>query len=212
MSFLDAPSNNAPRETLAEGKYTGVLYMVVDCGSRVDTFQGVDKIKREVYVCWELVDTEMADGRPFVIGNFYTLTNGQWGPYFAKTSNACKMLKSWTGLDEQSCTKANLLGKLIRDRVPCTITVGEQAGRKDPTRTYNIIESVKPYKGSGTPVRINNAVVYALSDGAPGAEVPEWLRNRIADCLENTNPGALVRKEADVAPPAAPVHDEDVPF
>lgn len=208
MSFFSKKENTLPpRELIPEGKYPAVLYLVVDCGTREDTYQGVSRLKHEVYLCWELVGTKMADGRPYAIGNFYNLTDGKFGPYFAKSSNANKMLRSWTGLDEKACSKANLLGKLVEEQTPCFIQVGEQQGKKDPTKTYNIIESVKPYKGKDIEPRFNAPVLYALLDGPVPDEVPDWLHQRISDCLENTNPDAI--KAAKAAQAEA---DESLPF
>ena len=119
------------------------------------------------------------------------------------------MLRGWTGLDEKACSRADLLGKLVIEQIPCTITVGEQQGKKDPTRIFNIIESVKPYKGKDNPVRYNNPVLYALLDGDVPDEVHGWLKARIENCLENE-----ARKHGfDAEEPGEPVlPDEDVPF
>lgn len=199
MSFFDAPSNT-PREIIPEGKYTAIPYLAVDCGTRQDTYQGETKLKREIYVAWELVDTAMADGRPFVIGNFYTITSGKFGPYFAKTSNANKMLRGWTGMDEKACSKPHLIGRLIADQTPCLLTVGEQQGRKDPSKIYSIIESIKPHKGAKHKNRHNDPVLYALADGPVPESVPAWLRSRISECIENTT----AHQEAELS--------EDIPF
>lgn len=214
MSFFSAPKNNyPPRELAPEGKYTAVLYLAVDCGTNEDTYNGVSKLKHDVYLAWELVDTAMSDGRPFTIGNTYTITDGKFGPYFAKTSNANKMLRSWTGMDEKACSKANLLGKLIEEQTPCTISVGVQQGRKDPTKEYNIIESVKPYKGKPIKGRANAPILYAIRDGEVPEEVYPWLKDRIASCLENTNPAMIAilkaKKDEDTGDEIA---GEIVPF
>lgn len=201
-------STDFKKEIIKEGKYTAVPYLIVDCGSREDTYNGETRVKHEVYFAWELVDTKMADGRPFALGNHYSITDGNYGPYFAKTSNMNKLLRGWLGIDEKAASKPALIGKLIREQTPCTITVGEQQGKKDPTKTYNIIEKVAPYKGKDKPQRVNEALMYG-PPGSPFPEnMPEWLKKRVEACME-LNGGVPEKK--------APGHameegDMDVPF
>jgi len=206
MSIFDKPVDSKPRENPPEGKYDAVLMGVVDLGTHEDTYQGVSRTKHELQLTWELCGSQMSDGRPFVVSKNYTCTNGQFGMYFAATSNIFKMLKTWTGKDEKACKKPGILGQLIRDQTPATITIEHQQGKTDPTKTYANIESIKPFKGKNPPTRTNAPVVYEL--GGPGLEeLPEWQRKKIAECLENTT-GLPERKKDDVDHGTT----EDIPF
>ncbi len=205
MGVFD-PKPDKKFELCPEGKHTGVLFTIVDCGSHRDSYQGEEKIKHQVYLGWEFPEVLMSDGRPFMHGLFYNVTDGEYGMYFAKTSNINKMLRGWTGLDEKACSKPGLLGKLLKEKTPCTITITHEESRKDPSKMYAVAESIKPFKGKEAPAPVNDPVVYQLG-GDNLSLVPEWLQKKIEACLENN--GGVEKKQKGLAP--AP--DEDsIPF
>lgn len=200
MSVFDAPDR--PRELCPEGKHTGYLFTIVDVGSIRDTYMGEEKIKHRIYLGWEFPDLPMSDGRPFMHGNFYSVTDGQYGMYFPKTSNMNKMLRGWTGLDEKACSKPGLLGKLLKDHTPCSISIAHESGKKDPSKVYAVAESIKPFKGKDAPEPVNVPVIYQIGDSEDRYElVPEWLKKQIAGCLELN--GGVPKRE----PKQAPDHD-----
>ena len=211
MGAFDAP-DYGPREIPEEGKHTAILYSVVDLGTRNDTYDGVTRQKHEIHVAWELIDTKMADGRPFVVSKKYTVTNGQYGMYFASTSNIFKMLKSWTGLDEKSCKRPALLGKLITEQFPATITIEHQQGKADPSKTYANIESIKPYKGKEKPKqRFNEPIVYEIGDSNFDS-LQDWQKKLINECFEK-NGGVPAREEKKpVTNLGTGELDDDIPF
>lgn len=204
MGVFD-PKPDKKFELCPEGKHTGILFTIVDCGSHRDSYQGEEKIKHQIYLGWEFPEVLMSDGRPFMHGLFYNVTDGEYGMYFAKTSNINKMLRSWTGLDEKACSKPGLLGKLLKDKTPCTLTIAHEESRKDPSKMYAVAESIKPFKGKEAPAPVNETVVYQLG-GDNLSLVPEWLQKKIESCLEN-NEGLPPR-----APKSDNGADEDVPF
>ena len=203
------PKPEKQYEICPEGKHTGIPFTIVDCGSVHDSFQGVEKIKHQIYLGWEFPEVLMSDGRPFMYGNFYNVTNGEYGMYFAKTSNINKMLRTWTGLDEKACSKPGLLGKLVKDQTPCTITIAHEPSRKDPNKMYAVAESIKPFKGKNAPARINEPLIYQLG-GENLAAVPEWLQKKIEACLENN--GGIPPKQKDAPGSGMDEGDMDIPF
>ena len=174
-------NNDRKRELIPIGKHTGLLFALIDLGTHEDTFQGVTKLKHELYIGFELPDVLMSDGRPFMWGKTFNITNGKFGPYLAKTSNLYKFLKTWTGQEEP---KLQMLGKLIGH--PATISIDHEEDKKEKGKYHAVAESVKPFKGEDKPTAINAPIIYEL--GEPGSEIPanvfEWCKKKIVACKE----------------------------
>lgn len=209
MSIFE--TSDRPRELCPEGRHTAYLYSVVDLGSIRDSYQGEEKIRHQIYLTWEFPEAPMSDGRPFVHGASYNVTDGNYGLYFAKTSNINKMLRGWTGLDEKACSKPGLLGKLVRERTPCTISIVHEEGKKDKTKTYAVAESIKPCKAKDLPAPVNPHVFYGPVGSEIPDAIPEWLKKRIGECLELN--GGVPKREDRPAPGAGMEEgDMDIPF
>lgn len=183
------------RELIPEGKYGCRLFMVVDYGTHPATWEGVVKDKHEIYLAWELIGQKMADGRPFIIGKRYTVTNGSYGPYLAKTSNLHKVLRTWLDLNEKEAARVGNLTeqykfwKSLLGGVPASITIGQEKDRKDDTKWYNMIESIKPYKGAELGDIENKPVFYILgkSKDNPGEDWDKlwpWQQKIVESCNE----------------------------
>ncbi len=208
MSIFDQPiQESKPQELIPEGRYTGILYSVVDLGTHKDTYEGVERLKHEVHLTWELVGSAMSDGRPFAASKTLTITNGKFGPYMAKTSNIFKMLRTWTGKDEKACSNVRILGELVKEQFPASITIEHVQGKKDATKTYAIIESIKAYKGKDKPSRVNEAFFFSV--GQDTSALPAWQANRVTECLE-LNGGLPAREDAPQAPAA--IEEDCIPF
>lgn len=209
MSIFDKPiQDTKPQELIPEGKYPAILYSVIDMGTHKDTYEGVERLKHEIQLTWELVGSAMSDGRPFVISKTYTLTNGKFGPYFAKTSNIFKMLRAWTGKDEKTCSNVRIMGELVREQFPATITIEQVRGKKDATKTYSIIESIKPYKGKEKVQATNQPYFFSVGDD-PSA-LPTWQEARVKECLEMN--GGLPKLEDTPKPTNLDAEDFVAPF
>lgn len=203
--FGKVPGNEKPRENPEEGKYPAVLYLLVDLGTHKDEYKGEMKFKRKIHLGWELVGTKMSDGRPFAVFEEYNVTPSKYdsGFYFPPNSNLHKMLKTWTGADEAKCKSAGFLEFLLDEQIPGTITIEHAQGKKDPSKTYANIESIKPYKGVGKLARVNDPVKYLIggsTDGFP--ESLTWLKKKIGQALE-FNGGV---------PPQSGDDNTDIPF
>ena len=195
-------SLNAPQKvkTLApEGAHPAMLYSIIDLGTKMDSFQGATpQPKHEIQLTWELLDTQMEDGKPYVISKAFTVTPSQYEAgafYFAKTSNINKLLQKWTGKDDKVCSKTYTLTDMVHNNTPCTVTVEHIEGRKDASKVYDVIESVKPYKGKEKLKPFNPRLILDLDDKLPEGIAP-WIVTRRADCLEfNGGVPARVRDE-----------------
>lgn len=203
-------SSDKQYEVIPEGRHTGLLYALIDLGTHEDTFQGVTKFKHELYVGFELPEVLMSDGRPFMWGKTFNVTNGRFGPYISKTSNLYKFLKVWTGQDDP---KLQMLGKLIGH--PATISIVHEEGKKDATKIYAVAETVKPFKGKAVPAAKNEPIIYEL--GEPGSEIPanvfEWCKKKMVACKE-WNGGVPKPEENGSGMIESDMHDidSDIPF
>ena len=175
-----------PRVLIPEDKYPAVLYLAADLGHQHDSFNGKDEVSHKIYLAWELVGTKMEDGRPFVIGDKYTVSASKFGGwYVAKTSNTYKMLKSWLNTSNPEDSKKIFIDLLV-DQYPCVIDVAQQASRKDPTKFYNTIESIKPYKGKDKLARVNEPVDAIDFFKKNTDKLPDWIKRMVDASLEVT--------------------------
>ena len=205
MGVFD-PKPQKKSELPEEGKHPAVLYLIADLGSHKDTYEGKETIKRKVYISFELVGTKMEDGRPFVIGEEFTVSPSKFGGYYiSATSNLFKLLKSWG--DVKDCRKdLKFLSDLLNSQHPASVFVGIVDKRNKPGEKKAIIESVKPYKGSETLARVNPPVD-AISNPEDFEKLPVWIKKRIEASLER-NGGIPVQSSASTSY----VDDESIPF
>ena len=195
-----------PRVLIPEGKYPAILYLAADLGHQHDSFKGEDTIKHKIYLSWELVGTKVSDEdpRPFVIGDEYTVSASKFGGwYLSKTSNAYKMLKSWLNSDNPEPTK-KVFCDLLFDAYPCVIDVVQQESRKDPSKVYNVMESIRPYKAKQV-LKRENEMVDAIDFYRKNLDkLPDWLKRKIDSSLESTGEPIPTYKEK--------TEESDVPF
>ena len=204
-------------EPAPEGAQPARLVWLVDLGTHPDTYEGVTRYKHGIYLGFELVGTHMEDGRPFLLGKTYNATNGLYGPYAAKTSNLCAMLKKWQGCDDKTASKLNFIGKLAKIGAPAIVTVEHTPKRTDPTKINVNIESIKAYKGKETLLEpVNPVMIYSLGMDYPET-MPQWMKLQIESCCE-FNGGIPERERSEEPLPEPPPNgpskafDDDIPF
>jgi len=196
------------KELVPEGKHPARLIWAIDLGTHDGEFEGKKTLKHQIYLCWELVDSAMADGRPFVVGKRYTVSNGEYGLYIAKTSGFHKMLRLWQGWPEKAASRLENVTKLLAENAPAYIQVAHVTDKEDPTSTRAYIELVKPYTGPNLSKPENPTVGYAIG-GDNLEEVVEWARKEIATSYEMN--GGVPAKADDAGTIKSPV-GEDIPF
>ena len=185
MGFFtpDTSASFGPREYPEAGTYKARLYSVVDLGSSYDTYQGETRVRHSVNLTWELLGSSMSDGRPFVVGKQYSISNSRkgFGPYISNNSNLFKMLKSWCkGADEKKLGRVNFLGGLLSNQEPAVITIDvEERGEGKKRVVIEFIKAGKP----DFPAAVNKPQAYEV--GGPGLEeLPNWMQKQITACLE----------------------------
>jgi hypothetical protein len=210
-------------ELVPEGIYDARLIWILDLGTHQDIFDGVTRYKRSLYLGWELIGTAMTDGRPFMVGKEYTITNGKYGPYIAKTSNLFKLLRAWQKWDEKQAGRVSSLGGLLAVMAPASISVAHEPNKKDATKTNVILEMIKAAKKDPAPA-VNLPMSYEVGEDFP-EHLPDWVKKKVQTCCENT--GGIPKTEAQEDEPGEPpvgerhtdpyqlpddMTDNDIPF
>jgi len=120
MGIFDPPkpanTDNTPRELPEAGLHPARLVWLIDLGTMDEASYDdptVMKPKHQILLGFELSGDKMKDGRPFMVSERYTVTNGKWGPYVSKSSKLREVLKSWKNWDEKTSSNlGNLDGEI----------------------------------------------------------------------------------------------------
>jgi hypothetical protein len=213
MGIFDPPkpasTDNAPRELPEAGLYPARLVWLIDLGT-MDEPSYEDptqmKAKHQILLGFELSGDKMKDGRPFLVSERYTVTNGKWGPYVSKSSKLREVLKSWKNWDEQTSSK---LGNLaVQVGTEAFINVSVETSKKDPAKKYTKMGAVMPLpKGMKVDPQTNPNLVYAI--GNEGFDLlPDYIKKRIEASYEYQNKPLPNR----VRPNEQPSADVGIPF
>ena len=210
-NILESGSNTGGTfELVPEGKHLGVLRFAVDCGHHRDSYQGVETIKHLIFMGWEL-NCEDANGNPHWKGDFYTATDfinsktGEPDWFFGSTSNFNKILRGWTGVDADTCKWKSFSAKLMRTATPCYVNIEHQEDKKDATKVYSRIDSIKPVKGGDTFKPKREVVSWTF--GMEGLDsLPGNIKKKILASIEQTEGSYTI-------PPKKPkATDDSIPF
>ena len=196
-------------ELAPAGTHLAVCYRVIDLGTQAVDWQGQTKHQRKVLLSWELPDEQMSDGRPFSIGQRYTLSSSE-------KARLRQDLESWRGrpftdvdFDPANPNRFNIK-KLIG--VGCLLTVvhTEKAGK-----SYANIKSVaKLMKGQAAPPPVNPTVYFSLDeyDEATFQGLSEGLRKIIAGSPEFIELSRAHLHDEQPQREHAPAFDDSIPF
>lgn len=169
------------RELIPTGVHTARCYALIDLGTQIVEWEGVEKRQRKVRLTWEIpgekrVFNEDKGEQPMVISREYT-----WS--FYDNANFRKMLESWVGLKESDIDDFDA-GKLVG--MPAQIMVMHQESKKG--KTYANIASVMPLaKNQACDPQINESMFYHISQGfedEPFSDLHEFLQNKIKESIE----------------------------
>lgn len=164
---------------------------MIDLGTQVWEYGGQVNRHPKMLITFELVGTEMEDGRPFTISEEFT-------SYFSEKANLRKFLESWRGKpfteeERAGFSVAKLLG------AAGFVNVIHEVSKKG--RTFAKVKSIMPLpRSTPRPPSVNTPVHYEIEEGTPPDTIPEWIRNKILACEEFKNAPK---------PPAANGHKED---
>lgn len=164
----------AAREPVPAGNHVCRCYLIVDLGDQVKTWQGEEKIRREVLIGFELCNETMQDGRPFAVSSTYTFSLGE-------RANLRRILEGWRGrpFTDQELTGfaiENLLGK------PAMVQVSHRLAANG--KTYTNIQTVSAMpKGLQAPEAVNPLTLYSpeYHDAVAWDRLPEWLQRRVGE-------------------------------
>ena len=192
MGIFDPPkpasTDNTPRELPEPGLYPARLVWLIDLGTIDEPSYDdptVMKAKHQILLGFELTGDKMKDGRPFMVSERFTVTNGKFGPYVSKSSKLREVLKSWKGWDEK--TSANLGNLAMQVGAECAVNVLVETSKKDPAKKYTKLASVLALpRGMKVDPQTNPNLVYAIGgEGFDG--LAEYLKKRIEASYEYQN-------------------------
>ncbi len=189
-----------------EGTHFGVCDMVVDLGQQKTNYQGVESIKHQIYVRWQIPEERISwkDGNgdqkegPVVIGKTYTASLGE-------KANLRKDLHSWRG---RAFTEAELkafdVSKLLGVGATISIVHNHKEGK-----TYANIGAIGGLPKGMSPIEVENgAILYDPDNLTTYEKLPKWLQDKITSQVvptgktDSNDPDSWRNNEL----------DDDVPF
>lgn len=203
MTGWSETKETKPREIPEEGLYPARAIWMIDIGTHEDGYKGESYDKHEIYVAFELIGTKMSDGRPFLLGKFFRVSTSKRGfPYFAETSNAMKMMKSWfANEDQKNIMFPSYLAAKVKANAPAKVMVSINNG-------YANIELIKPGDGSIYPAE-NPTIVYEILKPIDD-RIPQWLVSKIKSSKEETGEPPIAKDYSKGK--SQSLADSDIPF
>jgi hypothetical protein len=164
------------REIAPAGSHDATCYTIVDLGTQITAYG----VKRQLYLAWELPQELNSNGKPFVVGKFYTLTGDARG-------KLREDLESWFGrvFDQGEIEELDLLVELTGRTG--TLGLVHNTGQNGQTRAQ-ITSIMLPRRGTAERLKTVNApITFGIEDGLDRNAydaLPEWLRNIVAKSPE----------------------------
>ena len=179
-----AEKHEGDYQQVTPGTYLARCYRMIELGTLKEEFNGKVKNVQKVQITWELptekavFDSEKGE-EPFAVNKTYTLS-------MHEKANLRKDLESWRGkgFTEEEATRfdlTQLLGK------PCLLSIINQPGKSDPSRTYTVISSISPLmKGQECPPQINPTKVlsYDQFDWELYESLSDYTKDKIKSSIE----------------------------
>lgn len=211
MALMATAKGGGERTLPPAGTFLARCYAICDMGTQFSEWQGKPKKARKCRIFFELptekhVFLEEKGEEPFTMSKEFTLS------LHAK-AQLRKVLDTWRG---KPFTEEELDGfdvtKLIG--APAMLTIGHEP-RKDGEGDFaKILGIAKVMKGIEVPPMIMKAWQFTLDMGQQSETfkaLPEWLREKILDCEEWTEP-VPANTPAATPPPGHEPIDDEVPF
>ena len=218
MPFEDKPLKEF--ELCPDGLHRMRLVWLVDLGTHVDVWEGVSKDQKKILLGFELIDTAMKDGRPFLVSKEYNVSPSQFGGYYAsKTSNLFSLAKTMMKADDKEASRIGTIGKNMGALGQILLSHNETTNKEGLKRTYVKIDAIQPLaksKEKDAPEARNPIVNYQIGDEFPET-LPEWIAKKIAASQEmtvtKTNDVSDATPEAVASPkPTVTLTDAEIPF
>lgn len=177
MALMVSDSGGGDFTPAPEGTHFGVCDMVVDLGMQKTSYQGVESVKHQIYIRWQIPAerTSWTDANgdkqegPVVIGKTYTASLGE-------KANLRKDLQSWRGRafsDEE--LKAFDVSRLLNVGAMIAIVHNHKEGK-----TYANIGAISGLpKGMDKPIAEGKPIIYDPDNQHTLNDLPKWLREKI---------------------------------
>lgn len=173
---------------------------IIDLGTQKSEYQGQANIRRQCVVKWELPETLMDDGRPFVVSKFYTTS-------LSEKANLRADLVNWRGRD---FTPEELLGFDERNLIDkcCLLSLTKSDAGK-----IRITGVMGRPKGSEPPPRVNEPVYFSLEPEFFSMAVYEGLADGLKKIISQSPEWAEVSRGQQARPVAKTADfEDDIPF
>jgi hypothetical protein len=212
MAF-EATKPQKPFEPAPEGLHPVRLAWLIELGTFDDTYEGVTKEVHRLLLGFELVGTEMSDGRPFLLSKEYNVTKSKFGGhYLSKTSNMFKLAKDWLKADEKTASRIGTFAAALG--APGQMLVSHEEYTKDgQKRTKVKIDAIKPFSKPCADL-VNPIINYSIGDVFPET-LPDWIKKKVASSKEMTVTTTEAQQEVtqpEVQSQGVAIDDNDVPF
>lgn len=186
------------------GTHVARCYRIVDLGTQDRATQMFPDAKpaHQVYITWELCNAPMEDGRPFSIGQFYTLS-------LHERAKLRHHLEAWRG---KPFTEDELEGFELEKILgaPCMLNVIRE--QKDGNTRAKISGVMAMPKGQDAPALINPSFLYSMDDGNYWDDLPEWLQQRVMKSHEKRGKSGQVSEPVSHTGMDVQDFDDDIPF
>jgi hypothetical protein len=177
MALIVSDTGGGDFTPAPEGTHFAVCDMVVDLGKQKTTYSGVESVKHQIYVRWQIPGerTEWTDGNnqkqegPVVIGKTYTASLGE-------KANLRKDLQSWRG---RAFTEAELKGFDISRLLGVGAMISIVHNSKDGKTYANVGAIGGMPKGMPAPEAENGTTLYDNDNTGSLDKLPKWLREKI---------------------------------
>jgi len=162
---MKLPVKSEGFEKCPAGNHLAVCYEVLDIGTQETKFGH----KHQIWIGWETPNETMSDGRPFVIGQKYTLSSNE-------KSNLRLMLESWRGKKFSDDDFGNFDIAAVAGK-GCFLNVVHD---EHDGNTYANIKAVTALpKGTTSPVPVNAIVLLDLIEGEFNQAMFDLLSDRM---------------------------------
>jgi hypothetical protein len=166
MGTVAKASNSAPSEPAPAGNQLAICVGVIDLGTQFSAYY--NEWKPKIMLQWELADEMMADGRPFMVNQRYSLS-------LHERSALRKILQSWRGrpFTDEEAAGFDVKGVL---GAPCFLTITHAKSTQGDGVFANVDSVNLLPKRVDPPKPVNPLRHYSLEDGEPEkAGLPEWI-------------------------------------
>ena len=178
-----------------EGNHSAVCVAVIDLGTHAESYQGVTKEQRKVYLAWELVGHTTKEGKPHVVCDQFTVS-------FNEKAKLRKLIETWRGKKFAEGEEFEV-DKIVGRACFLQISHGKSGSGND---IYKIDAVTTIPKGIPSPTGVLKPILWGLESDEP---IPsqEWLpflfgkkvSDKINDCIEKR--GRSAAKTTTAAPP-----------